>query len=52
MSPITKLLLALLSLVLGVGGFAYLVQQNWRIALAVFLIMWGNNIGLRLDRKD
>ncbi len=49
---VMKILFVLSSIIFGVCGFTYLIQQNWRIALAVFFILWGNNIGLRLDRKD
>lgn len=33
------------ALVIGLVGFGLLIWQNWIIALAVFLMLWGNNIG-------
>ena len=33
------------------GGFIWLLRKDWRIALAVFLMMWGNNIGIFISIK-
>jgi len=34
----------IISTVLSIGGFLMLLFINWEIALAVFVIIWGNNI--------
>lgn len=38
------------STVLGLAGVALLWRVDWRIALGVFLVTWGNNIGQGLLR--
>jgi len=43
-----KIILYVLSIVLGISGYALLgYLLGWKVSLAVFLLMWGNNI----DRK-
>lgn len=38
-----------LSILLLVGGFGWLLYIDWKIALAVGLIFWGNEINNRLE---
>lgn len=41
---IVKLLLLTLALISGITGFVLMFQVDWRIALGVFLFVFGNNL--------
>ena len=30
--------------VIGLAGFALLLHADWRVAVGVFLALWGNNV--------
>jgi len=44
------LFMGIFGLIILVAGLLLLVYTNWKIALGVFLVLWGNNIdvGLRI----
>ncbi len=36
-----------LGAVLGLGGFLWALQINWKLAVAIFVMLWGNNLTLK-----
>ena len=47
-----KLIRLTIAGIFTVGGFILVSTQDWRIAVGVFLAMWGNNYTERNNFKD
>ncbi len=43
--------LLIVSLFLGVPAIIYLFIKDWRLALAIFLFVWSNNISVYVSNK-
>lgn len=39
-----RLIMLLIGIVLGLGGWVLLFYLDWRIGIAIFAIVWANNI--------
>lgn len=45
-------ILALISALLQLSGFVLILYfGNWQLALGVFLVIWGSNVGLKYFNK-
>lgn len=44
-------LLNTFALLIGLPAITYLFLRDWRLALAILLIQWSNNIGIYLKMK-
>jgi hypothetical protein len=43
-------ILQVASIIIGTAGFVYLgISVDWRASFAVFLMIWGNNLGNKAD---
>jgi hypothetical protein len=40
-----------IALFIGLPAMTYLFLRDWRLALAIFLIQWANNISIRAEKK-
>jgi len=47
-----QLIRSVIAGILTVGGLLLVASQDWRIAIGVFLAMWGNNYTERKNFKD
>lgn len=45
-----KITLLGFSLIISTLGFGYLALWNWKVAIAVFLVVWGDNVSNKANK--
>ncbi len=47
----TQIFLIIIAIIIGLIGWIWLFLISWKIALAVFFVLWSKNITEKIDNK-